>query len=166
MIRDATLFIVTIMIFVIFNVMIYQKQKILRTGQTVYLSIAPVDPRSLIQGDYMTFRYLLEDDLPKAETPPIEKSGYLVITTNENGVGAFVKFYQGEKLNSNEKLLQYRFHPNKFSPYTIKPNTFFFQEKLQPNFQQAKFAVFHYQGDKNYLLTGLADQERKLISGK
>ncbi len=165
MIRDATLFIATIMIFVIFNVMIYQKQKILRTGETVYLSIAPVDPRSLMQGDYMTFRYLLEDDIKKVATPATQ-GGYLVIATNENGVGEFVKFYQGETLNTNEKLLQYRFHPNNFAPYTIKPNTFFFQEKLQPNFQQAKFAVFHYQGEKNYLLTGLADQERKIISGK
>lgn len=166
MIRDATLFIATIMVFIIFNIMIYQKQQILKTGETVYLSIAPSDPRSLMQGDYMTFRYLLEDDLKKVTTPPVLQEGYLVIATNENGVGQFIKFYQGEKLNHNEKLLKYRFYPNNFSQYTIKPNTFFFQEKRQPNFQQAKFAVFHYQGDKNYLLTGLADQHYQIINGK
>ena len=41
MIRNATLFIVTILIFVIFNSMIFQKQQLLRGGETVYFVIAP-----------------------------------------------------------------------------------------------------------------------------
>ncbi|MCS5712348.1 GDYXXLXY domain-containing protein [Candidatus Berkiella aquae] len=166
MIRDATLFIVTILIFVIFNVMIYQKQQILKSGDSIYFAIEPADPRSLMQGDYMTFRYVLEEDLKKNDSRPQSNQGYIVIVPDENKIGQFARFYSGEKLGPHEKLLQYRYHPSRFSPYLIKPHTFFFQEKRQPDLQEAKFAVFHYQGNKNYLLTGLANKDKNIISGK
>lgn len=62
--------------------------------------------------------------------------------------------------------LQYSYHPHDFSPYRIKPHTFFFQENRQPDFQQAEYAIFHYQGEKNYLLTGLADKSKSIINEK
>ena len=33
------------------NYSIYGKEEIVRSGETVYLELAPVDPRSLMQGD-------------------------------------------------------------------------------------------------------------------
>ena len=38
---------------------IYGKERVIRDGQTVYLEIAPVDPRSLMQGDYMALDFRL-----------------------------------------------------------------------------------------------------------
>lgn len=40
-----------------FNWSIYQKEQTLRDGQLVLFELAPVDPRSLMQGDYMNLRY-------------------------------------------------------------------------------------------------------------
>ncbi|MFX7329222.1 GDYXXLXY domain-containing protein, partial [Acinetobacter baumannii] len=34
-----------------------QKEMLLKEGQLVLLPLAPVDPRSLMQGDYMALRY-------------------------------------------------------------------------------------------------------------
>ncbi|MCQ9617884.1 GDYXXLXY domain-containing protein [Paenalcaligenes niemegkensis] len=39
------------------NVDIWSKERLLREGQRVVLELAPVDPRSLMQGDYMALRY-------------------------------------------------------------------------------------------------------------
>ena len=39
------------------------KEHIKRDGEVVYLELAPVDPRSLIQGDYMALRFALARDL-------------------------------------------------------------------------------------------------------
>ena len=39
------------------NWSIYQKEQTLRDGQLVLFELAPVDPRSLMQGDYMSLRY-------------------------------------------------------------------------------------------------------------
>ena len=40
---------------------IYGKEQVIRGGETVYLELAPVDPRSLMQGDYMALRFRLAD---------------------------------------------------------------------------------------------------------
>ena len=45
------------------NTGIYQAERTLSQGEVVYLELAPVDPRSLIQGDYMALDYALERDL-------------------------------------------------------------------------------------------------------
>ena len=38
-------------------------ETLLRQGRTVYLELAPVDPRSLMQGDYMALSYQLEREI-------------------------------------------------------------------------------------------------------
>ena len=40
---------------------IFKKEKHLAEGRTVFLELAVVDPRSLIQGDYMALRFRLAD---------------------------------------------------------------------------------------------------------
>lgn len=40
-----------------FNWSVYQKEQTLKDGQLVLLQLAPVDPRSLMQGDYMRLNY-------------------------------------------------------------------------------------------------------------
>lgn len=40
---------------------IYGKERVIRAGETIYLELAPVDPRSLMQGDYMALRFRLAD---------------------------------------------------------------------------------------------------------
>lgn len=40
---------------------IYGKERVIREGETIYLELAPVDPRSLMQGDYMALRFRLAD---------------------------------------------------------------------------------------------------------
>jgi uncharacterized membrane-anchored protein len=45
------------------NVAIVGKEHIKRDGELVFLPLAPVDPRSLIQGDYMALRFALARDI-------------------------------------------------------------------------------------------------------
>ena len=45
------------------NAAIVGKETIKREGDTVYLPLAPVDPRSLMQGDYMALRFTLVREL-------------------------------------------------------------------------------------------------------
>ena len=50
----------TLLVFAAFNYGIFQKEEIKANGETVLLELAPVDPRSLMQGDYMRLRYAIE----------------------------------------------------------------------------------------------------------
>jgi len=45
---------------------IWSNERILAHGQPVLVKLAPVDPRSLMQGDYMTLRYELDDEIRSA----------------------------------------------------------------------------------------------------
>ena len=39
------------------NVGIWQKEQLIAHGQPVFVELAPVDPRSLMQGDYMRLEF-------------------------------------------------------------------------------------------------------------
>jgi uncharacterized membrane-anchored protein len=52
------------------NFAIVAKEHIKRDGEPVYLALAPVDPRSLLQGDYMALRFALVQDLERSGDPP------------------------------------------------------------------------------------------------
>jgi uncharacterized membrane-anchored protein len=47
------------LVLLVTNFLIFSKERIIRTGKTIYLELAPVDPRALMQGDYMALRFSL-----------------------------------------------------------------------------------------------------------
>jgi len=87
-IRTLILWIVAIGILLFVNYGIYGKELLIRTGEPVLLELAPVDPRSLIQGDYMDLRYEIATGL---EDQTIPRRGALVITLDEHHVAHFVR---------------------------------------------------------------------------
>lgn len=46
-----------------FSFTIIQKENILKIGKLILLELSPIDPRSLMQGDYMRLRYSIADSL-------------------------------------------------------------------------------------------------------
>ena len=55
-----------VLILALVNWSIWSKEKLLADGRNVYLELAPVDPRSLMQGDYMALRFKLANAVYKA----------------------------------------------------------------------------------------------------
>ncbi|MGD1984388.1 MAG: GDYXXLXY domain-containing protein, partial [Chromatiaceae bacterium] len=56
----------TVAILVFVNLQIMQKEDIIENGETLLLRLAPQDPRSLLQGDYMALRYAMTRDIALA----------------------------------------------------------------------------------------------------
>ena len=48
------------------NFSIYGKERIKQKGEIIYLDLMPTDPRSLMQGDYMTLRFRLAQEIDAA----------------------------------------------------------------------------------------------------
>ncbi|MCL1483253.1 MAG: GDYXXLXY domain-containing protein [Marinobacter sp.] len=48
------------------NLSVFQKEQQLAHGKVVYLDLAPVDPRSLMQGDYMTLSFAIGQEIRRA----------------------------------------------------------------------------------------------------
>ena len=51
------------------NYSILGKESVKREGVVVYLDLAPRDPRSIMQGDYMTLRFRLAQDILSTVKP-------------------------------------------------------------------------------------------------
>jgi uncharacterized membrane-anchored protein len=61
--RSRVILLAGILILVVVNYGIYEKERLLANGRLVLLELAPVDPRSLMQGDYLALRFRLQNDV-------------------------------------------------------------------------------------------------------
>lgn len=158
--RTKIMLALSVLVLSALNYGIYEKEQIKRHGETVLLELAPVDPRSLIQGDYMRLRYAVERNVPVHELASSEKRGYMVIRANKKSVAEFARIHKGEALAANEKLLH--FH-RQYNQIRIVPDSFLFQEGHAAHYEKAKYGIFKFDDSAKPLLVGLADGNREAI---
>ncbi|WP_027184441.1 GDYXXLXY domain-containing protein [Desulfovibrio inopinatus] len=132
------------------------KENTLREGSCVLLPLRPVDPRSLLQGDYMALAYQLEDDVKKLSLPP---KGRLVVRLDDHDVASFVRIDNGTSLSDDERYLKFT---NTGTP-RVAPHSFFFEEGTGERYAGAKYGELRVDGDGNAILTHLRDKEFKRI---
>lgn len=159
--RTKIMIVLSMFVLAILNYGIYEKTQIKEHGEILLLELMPVDPRSLMQGEYMQLRYAIEKNVPTIELDFYQKGGYIVIRANEDNVAQFIRFYKEEDLAAGEKLLH--FH-KKYSRIHIVPDSFFFQEGHAKHYENAKYGMFKFNDSGKYLLVGLADKNRKEIT--
>lgn len=141
-----------------FNYSIVKKEKLLKDGQLVLLALAPVDPRSLMQGDYMSLRYQLSEDFERDSIP---KRGYCVVKL-KNNIAERVRFQKGRApLNAGEYLVEYT-SPNQWS-INIGAESFFFEEGQGKKYEAAKYGGVKVDEQGNSLLIGLYDDKLRKI---
>lgn len=136
------------------NVNIFQTETRLTQGQVIFLQLAPVDPRSLIQGDYMQLNYALNNELSILSDLP--EKGQLVLKLDEQKVAAFSRVYQGGALAPDEILLNYR--RLEYGQVQIGPDSFFFQEGLADDYAEARYAALRVADNGQSLLVGLRNE--------
>jgi uncharacterized membrane-anchored protein len=144
------------------NVTIWQRENLLRDGQTVLLELAPVDPRSLMQGDYMALRFALAQKVQPTDGSAIAVTdGYVVVKRDQRNVGVFERFYRdGEPLAANESRLRYRLRQHNVR---IVTNAYFFQEGTAAEYSGAKFGELRVAADGEALLVGMRDKDLKVL---
>lgn len=141
-----------------FNLSVVEKEDILEDGRLVLLELAPVDPRSLMQGDYMVLSYAISQT---QELEKLENRGYAVVRLDSQGVAQLMR-YQVEKepLQADEILLRYskgRWALN------LGAESYFFEEGQAETFEAAKYGGLKTDGEGNSVLVGLYDEDRRLI---
>jgi uncharacterized membrane-anchored protein len=143
----------------LFNNSILQKEGLLTDGQLVLLELAPVDPRSLMQGDYMRLRYAISDNI---NSDSISKRGFCVVKLEENGIAKKVRIQENKTpINDNEFLIEYT--SKKWRNINIGAESYFFQEGEADKYENAKYGGIKVDSQGNGLLIGLYDKNRKKI---
>jgi uncharacterized membrane-anchored protein len=154
LIKQVVLFLVAIAVFATVNGMIYKKEMTLHVGRTMLLELAPVDPRSLMQGDYMALRYKIARDI--REDSLLTRDGALVVSLDDNSVATFKRIYvTGVPLVADEYLLRYR---SRAQGVRLGAESFFFQEGHAKYYNSAKYGELRVADSGDSVLVGLRGQ--------
>lgn len=160
-----------VVILAVINFSIYNKEQHISQGESIYLQLAPVDPRSLMQGDYMSLRYVVADALHEA-LPKSKKTdswrqsidahnGQIIVSLDTNHVASYQAIYQAQTLKENERLLNYRVRNNQVK---LASNAFFFEEGTAQDYQIARYGEFKVNTQGDLLLNAMFDKDLKLIT--
>ena len=144
--RKAVAIAAAIAILGIVNWSIASREALLARGRVVLVELAPVDPRSLMQGDYMALRYRMAGEASGAP-----RDGYLVVTTSADGVAKFVRHDDNTPLAPGELRLRYRWRDGP----QFGGNAFFFEEGTAARYANARYGEFRVSDDGEMILTGL-----------
>jgi uncharacterized membrane-anchored protein len=132
------------------------KEQVLAKGETLLLELAPRDPRSIMQGDYMTLRYTLARDLSGASG--VAHAGATVVERDGDGIARFVRVDDGQPLSTGQHRLTYRFRGGEA---TIGTNAYFFEEGTADQYETARYGEVRVAADGTTLLVGLRDADRR-----
>ena len=160
----------------IFLGMIFKNELHLKNSESIYVRLQPVDPRSILQGDYMALNYQLyfaPQNVTHENTnqPNINSEDHIFsglyfdeIIKNKSSIVAYVE------LDAQRRVIHTHFElPQKVRTYRLilqNPNnrhsmlypaskSFLFAEGLADCYQQAKYAEFKVDEQGNAILTAL-----------
>lgn len=132
-------------------------ERTLRDGQLVLLELAPVDPRSLMQGDYMALRFAVDDQL-FAEDGSWPTYAHLHVGAEGRAVLAGT----GNQPSSEPGMISMRIRQAERRA-SVGPNAFFFQEGTAAVYEKAHWGGFRVAADGTALLTALYDEDLQLL---
>lgn len=134
---------------------VIDRERVLEEGRVVLFELAPVDPRSLMQGDYMALRFAIDEALPRrAASGALPRFVYVDVAADGRASLAGV----GESLPAPSRALAVRIRQRDGAP-SVGPNAFFFQEGQAAMFEGARWGEFRVAADGTALLTHLRNEK-------
>lgn len=152
--RKFVVLVAGLAVLAIVNFGIYQREQLLTHGHIIFLELAPVDPRSLMQGDYMRLNFALADQAFPAGRRQVLADGRIVVALDTHGVGRFRRLADGGPLGPDEITLRYRVRGGQPAFAT---NAYFFEEGQGRIYERAVYGEFRVGPDGDMILTGLRD---------
>ena len=157
------------------NYKVQQFEDVLATGKPVVLKIAPADPRSLMQGDYMVLDYAILSELQQSqfspesnesnettgidELSPSGKKAYILVHLDKNHVATFCEA-QSETPTDFKHCTPNVYLPVRYKYWSHKlpSQEYFFAEGKERYYAQAEYAEYRFKNGV-LLLARLLDQD-------
>ena len=157
-----------LLVLLFFGFNIVKNEKVLSEGETVLLELRPVDPRSLMQGDYMTLHFEVCNHIYGLEA---ESNKFCVVRLDDDRVAHFVSLTNDAAvaLREDELLLRYSLEKSRWGGkfYTIGSDSYFFQEGTGNKYVATKYGMLKVVTKGEMIgtcsLVGLCDENKKLI---
>lgn len=159
--RKLIIIITGVLILLLVNINIYQRQQLRNNGRVVFLELAPKDPRSIMQGDYMALNFKIANEAFGFGRIENGKDGYVVAELDTKNIAQFKRLANDTPLAQNEILLRYRICNERVKFAT---NAYFFEEGQAERYQNAKYGEFRVSEKGEMLLSQLRDANLKVLS--
>jgi len=168
--RKNVAIITCIAVLLLINYSIYSKEKHISEGQVILLKLVPVDPRSLMQGDYMALRFdiasvaynAVEAAEPHLSHYELNYEGVLIVALDDNRVASFLRLDDERAIGEGEAKMQFRIRTGVVKFAT---NAYFFQEGHADLYEKAKYGEFKVNSNGELLLTALRDEKFVILGG-
>lgn len=157
MIRRALIGVNVVFILLVLGGAVAEKEATLREGHRVRLALDAVDPRSLMQGDYMRLRYQVATTL--AEHRPLPADALVGLALDESDVATLG--VEGERPDVQVRS-RVRGDLATGTP-RIGPDGFFFEEGTQETYSAARFAELRVDSQGEAVLVALLDAELNVL---
>ena len=159
------------------NLNAWQSQQIKLRGEILFLKLAPIDPLSLVQGQYMRLRFAIEkryDSTP--EDQDVIQNGHgnvlAVMSLDNKRIGTLTDLLamnQRQQQPHRDGTLQLQVHArleDSDGSYVIRieQNSFLFQENTEARYAEAKYGMIRVHKDGQYILVDLADEQLRPLT--
>ncbi|MDR3157454.1 MAG: GDYXXLXY domain-containing protein [Zoogloeaceae bacterium] len=168
--RKTLVLLIGALILIGVNYVIYSREHLLRAGEVVFLELAPVDPRSLMQGDYMALDFSVARAIDSASKSGDDapRDGVAVLRLDERGVGHFARLGECAALQANERCIRYQRRRRddgwwRRDGIQLSTNAFFFQEGTGARYTEARYGEFRVAPNGVALLKSLRDTDLQLL---
>jgi len=141
-----------VLVFGVVNFRIAANERLRASGQTVLLQIVPVDPRSLMQGDYMALNFDISRQILAAVSRDERGPRVAVLALDDRRIGHFVRFDTSAPLNNGEVRFRVRLRD---SAVWLGTNAFFFQEGDSARYAGARLGEFRVSEEGQALFVDL-----------
>jgi uncharacterized membrane-anchored protein len=133
------------------NAAIWHKESVISTGTAVYVELAPVDPRSLMQGDYMRLSFRLPEQAFRSFVPP-SAAAQAVARLDKSGVAQLLRIHDGSALAAGEFTIDL---VPRHGQWTLVTDTWYFKEGEAERWANARYGEFRVSSNGKALLVGL-----------
>ena len=158
--RSALLLVPALAVVGVLLGLVVHKEGIVRGGRTVLLELAPRDPRSFLQGDYVALRYTESNAVMTVTGWDDRRDHVAVFRTDADQVGRFVRLDDAGPLAHDELRLRAL---RSTSDFAFGADSYFFSEGRGGDWQRARYAEVKVGSDGTSVLVGLRDAERALL---
>ncbi|MCU7844448.1 MAG: GDYXXLXY domain-containing protein [Candidatus Thiodiazotropha sp. (ex Monitilora ramsayi)] len=158
--RLIVLVLTTLVILIVGNSQIAIKQAIIDEGNTLLLRLAPKDPRSLLQGDYMALRYAMADQVAAAAMQATITDGLIIVSLDTTGEASFVGLNEDQPLAESQQLLRFR---KRGDSVRLASDAFFFEEGEWKTYSDARYGELRVNKNGDAVLIGLYDREKRRL---
>ncbi|WP_158963617.1 GDYXXLXY domain-containing protein [Myroides fluvii] len=159
--------IVVIATFILFGLFfiraVWQKENTIHKGRLVLLELAPVDPRSLMQGDYMQLNYALNSQVNVLDKDKITKRGYITLALDRENRGVFKGINDALPTTEVDSFIVVKYFNWDGFSLSVGADSYFFQEGKDTLFEQAKYGGLRVDDKGNSVLIGLYKENLERI---